>query len=195
MNPIETLKAEHRGIETALAVLERVAARLEARVDARTIRDAGALIDFFRTFADTCHHAKEETVLFPLLEEMGVSRQGGPIGVMLHEHDLGRAHVRGMDQALGAQVDASPGAARGFRRHAEGYVGLLRQHIQKEDFVLFEIATQRLDPGRKDRAAAEFERIERDVVGAGRHERYHALLEELAVRYLRPAEGATAAAA
>ena len=76
MNPIKDLKNEHRGIETALRILERVANRFGQAPDPELVIDGEALIDFFRTFADTCHHGKEEQLLFPALEQLGVSRQG-----------------------------------------------------------------------------------------------------------------------
>ena len=89
MNPIEELKVEHRAIETALDILSRISRDTEQRPATEVIRDAGRLIDFFKTFSDACHHGKEEEHLFPILEQMGVSRDGGPIGVMLIEHDMG----------------------------------------------------------------------------------------------------------
>ena len=56
-------------------------------------------------FADKCHHGKEEDVLFPELEKAGIARQGGPIGVMLHEHVSGREFIRRMSEALPARND------------------------------------------------------------------------------------------
>jgi hemerythrin-like domain-containing protein len=40
-------------------------------------------LEFFRGFADKCHHCKEEDRLFPCMEARGIPREGGPIGVML----------------------------------------------------------------------------------------------------------------
>ena len=50
-------------------------------------------VDFIRNFADRTHHGKEEDNLFPALEQHGMPRQGGPVGVMLDEHDQGRGLV------------------------------------------------------------------------------------------------------
>ena len=183
MNPIEELKDEHRGIETALRVLESMAGRLDQAPNAELVRDGEALIDFFRTFSDACHHGKEEKLLFPALERIGVSRQGGPIGVMLAEHDQGRGHVRGMAAALKSLQEDNPAAARSFREHALAYIHLLRQHIDKENRVLFQIADQHLSDPAKQELAEQFEEVEQKIIGAGKHEQYHALLETLAERY------------
>lgn len=47
------------------------------------------LLNFFRVFADLCHHGKEEQYLFPALEAAGIPRESGPAGVMLAEHAEG----------------------------------------------------------------------------------------------------------
>ena len=72
------------------------------------------LQEFFRLFADQCHHGKEEELLFPLLEQKGIPRTGGPIGVTLHEHEEGRALVRQMGDAVEA-TKSEPERARGGR--------------------------------------------------------------------------------
>ncbi|MGD0266766.1 MAG: hemerythrin domain-containing protein, partial [Candidatus Methylomirabilota bacterium] len=38
-----------------------------------------------------CHHGKEENLLFKTMVDRGFPRQGGPIAVMLHEHETGRS--------------------------------------------------------------------------------------------------------
>jgi hemerythrin-like domain-containing protein len=180
MNPIQELKDEHRAIEGALHILESIAEAIETPSGRD---DAQRMLDFLRVFADTCHHGKEERVLFPSLENIGVSRTGGPIGMMLHEHDIGRGHIRSMAEALKSFEEGDRAAGQHFRAHAHDYAALLRRHITKEDQVLFEIADQRLAPVTKGEIQAQFDRIERDVVGQGRHEAFHRLLDNLQEKY------------
>lgn len=151
VTPTGVLREEHRVILKALDVLEAAAERLVADV---VVPEPAwlALLDWLGRFADARHHAKEERLLFPALEAAGVPRAGGPIGVMLEEHDLGRALVRDMR--------AGPAADRAAR--AWEYVRLLRAHIAKEDEVLFELADALLDAPaadalRRGYAAADLE--------------------------------------
>ncbi len=105
-------------------------------------------VEFFKGFADQCHHCKEEDRLFPQLEKQGVPREGGPIGCMLYEHKLGRAHVKALDEALAAiaAFDSADGtdekAVRQVFAQGEAYIDLLRNHIAKEDTVLFAMADE-----------------------------------------------------
>jgi hemerythrin-like domain-containing protein len=183
MNPIDELKAEHRGIENAMAILEIIAERLVAGENSSVVRDAEALLDFFRTFVDICHHGKEENGLFPALERVGVSRRDGPIGVMLNEHGQGRAYIREMARALKDHAAGRPQAAERFERHSGEYIDLLQRHIEKEDRVLFSMAAERLTTDHTSRLEQLFEQIEREVVGEGKHERYHTMLDRYMEKY------------
>jgi hemerythrin-like domain-containing protein len=181
MNPIEELKTEHRAVEESLRILEGICKKIDAEHRITAPRDIERLLDFFAVFVDTCHHGKEEALLFPALERAGVLRQGGPIGVMLAEHVSGRAHIAGMRRAIGEAVADT--AAGDFVHHARGYADLLRQHIFKEDNVLFRIAEERLPEEVKTELLKGFERIEEEKVGHGRHEAFHRMLEELGRDY------------
>ncbi len=185
MYATQQLRDEHDGILVMLSVLEQLARELQHGREVNRTHLEQAL-DFLRTFADRCHHGKEEDLLFPALREAGLPSEGGPIGVMLHEHTEGRAHIRGMADAL-ARLQAGADGADTFARHALGYVALLRAHIDKENNVLFALAERLLPPEAHTRLAADFDRVESERIGPGVHERYHALIRQLRDTYLRPA--------
>lgn len=179
MKPTDILKHEHELIIKVLDAAER-----EARVIAGgAAADAGrlnAFVDFIRGFADHCHHAKEEDVLFVRMGERGFPREVGPVAVMLHEHELGRAHVAAVADHIGAAAAGDPAARAVVAERLAGYAALLRQHIFKENNVLFPMADQAFTEEDQSAVAADFERVERDEIGAGVHERYEALARELA---------------
>lgn len=136
--PSTTLKNEHKVIIRMLVVLERLADRAENGAGFEA--DAFAkCVEFLRLFADACHHAKEEDLLFPTLEARGVPREGGPIGVMLYEHTVSRGFVGEMGLALEAHSTGDPTACGRFIAAARSYIALLRDHIHKEDNVLYMI--------------------------------------------------------
>ncbi|HPA73070.1 MAG TPA: hemerythrin domain-containing protein [Spirochaetota bacterium] len=183
MKPIDILKEEHELILVMLRVLDAACSKIEAG-ESPDIARLYSIIDFIRNFADKCHHAKEENLLFPALEKAGIPREGGPVGVMLHEHVLGREYVRGMDEALGKMKAGDAKAAVHFIENARGYVTLLNAHINKENNALFMMAEQRLGPAEEKALMEGFERVEREEIGEGVHEKYHALLHELRDAYL-----------
>ena len=82
MHPTDILSQEHRAIESMLDALETQIRQAKSGGPFPRLFCDDAL-DFFRNFADGCHHAKEENLLFPRMRERGVPQYGGPIGVML----------------------------------------------------------------------------------------------------------------
>ncbi len=182
MKPTEILMSEHRVIEQVLSCLEAIVrqARSTGRLDGPPARDA---IAFFRHFADHCHHGKEEAHLFPTLEAKGFPRHGGPTGVMLYEHEQGRARLHGMDESLEGASAGDPAALERFLTNAEGYVSLLREHIYKEDHILFQLADRTLTEAEQRELLAAFRKVEAEEMDAGTHEKYLQVAQDLATRY------------
>src|SRR5262249_30023510 len=89
------LRREHEAILQALEVVEALAGAL-ARGEPVAATDLAQALEFLLTFADRCHHGKEEGILFRALERKGIPRHGGPLAVMLYEHDIGRSLLRDM---------------------------------------------------------------------------------------------------
>ena len=178
MQPTDMLRDEHRTIERMLTVLQRAAAKLEQgeRIDPAIFEKA---VDFIRNYADRFHHAKEEDVLFRTMEAHGFPRNGGPIGVMLMEHDEGRAHVRGMDEALKAGPEDGEDARASLIHHARGFAELLSAHIYKEDNILYPMGEQLLPQAVQERMLEQFETLERGALDPDERRRYLSLVEEL----------------
>ncbi len=179
MEATDILMDEHRLIEHVLGALERRALSLQQGTAVRIEFFLDA-VDFIRNFADGCHHRKEEGALFPAMIEAGIPKENSPIAVMLGEHEQGRIFNRGMEKAAKAIQTGGTGDREDLIRNALGYVALLRQHIRKENEILFPMAERVIPPAAQGKLAAEFERIEREETGAGVHEKYHAMAEAMA---------------
>ncbi len=173
--PTDVLKQEHRVIEKVLDAVERELGN--GAIDKTFMTHA---LDFFRNYADGCHHAKEEDQLFPALETAGIPREGGPIGCMLSDHEAGRSRLRMIAEHLDAAAGADVDAQRVVRQAATTYVDLLRQHIQKEDNVLFAMADQVLGTTEQDAMLTAFDAAERVNGTAATRARYVELADELA---------------
>jgi len=178
MRALEDLVAEHRGIERMLAILDSISGRLETGL-AVDVNHLEEILEFLQVFADRCHHAKEEDLLFVAMEQAGVANAGGPIGAMLVDHEEGRRHIRAMAEGIEAYRRGEDDAGPRIASHARGYATLLREHIVKEDRVLYPLANRVLTQEKLHELEEGFEVIERDVVGEGRHEAFHELLDTL----------------
>jgi hemerythrin-like domain-containing protein len=179
MTPTDTLKHEHQVILLALGGIEREMRQIQAGgpvYDGRIEQ----MVDFIQNFADRCHHAKEEDLLFARMAERGLPAEGGPVGVMLKEHEEGRRLVRAAVEALPRASAGDPVASMTLTTALLGYVRLLRMHIDKEDNVLYPLADRLLTAADQSDLAVAFDRVEAEEMGEGTHERYHQIAHELA---------------
>ncbi len=179
MTPTEELKSEHRII---LKVLDAAMREVDTIARTGTVREDVVLkiIDFVRNFADACHHAKEEKRLFVKMSERGMPLNAGPLAVMLHEHEEGRRLVKAAADALPLASQGDKHALGILKDGLAGYADLLRTHIGKEDNILYPMADTLLTAADQKALTEAFARVEEVETGAGVHEKYHELAEELA---------------
>jgi hemerythrin-like domain-containing protein len=170
---------EHKLILRMIALLEENVARMELGRfrDWEFFLDA---VDFIRNFADRFHHAKEEDVLFAALVQNGMPAQHSPVAAMLMAHDQGRAFVRGMEEAALKARDGVVGQIPFIAENAHGYIDLLRDHIEKEDQILYPLAERVLpEDGRAAMVSAYGAAAERMP---GLEEKYQRLVADYEAR-------------
>jgi hemerythrin-like domain-containing protein len=149
------LREEHQWILKVSGVLEEILAReADHGLDCDGIADC---VDFIRLFADACHHGQEEDLLFPELEARGMPRTGGPLAVMLHEHQIGRSYAQQMVEALPGARKGEADARQLLVNSASGYIKLIRGHIGKEDNVLFNWADHAVTGSACDKLCGDYE--------------------------------------
>jgi len=173
----EALEEEHRVIERMVNVLQKACDKLEKgeEVSPEVFKKA---VDFIRTFADRCHHGKEENILFPVFEERGIPREGGPIGIMLLEHEHGRRYVRGLADAIEKYERGDKSAKKEIWENARNYGNLLTQHIYKEENILYPMGNRTLSQSDQTDLMKRFEGVEKEL-GEDIHHSYVRLVEYL----------------
>ena len=171
----QKLKDEHQLILRMLALLEKNALATEkgSFSDYRFYLDG---VDFIRNFADRFHHAKEEDILFEALIENGMPRANSPVAAMLMEHDQGRAFVRGMELAASKALHGEAEQVAALVSNARGYLELLREHISKEDEILYPLA-ERLIPEAKRGAIVQGYQNAEEKAAQGLEAHYRTVVE------------------
>jgi Uncharacterized conserved protein len=183
MNPISELKDEHQAVKLTLEILAQISAKL-AQGQKVDLAHLDQILEFLTIFVDKCHHGKEEDLLFPALEKAGVPREGGPIGVMLQEHELGRGYIKDLIQGITDFKSGDQTAVTQIIENIEYYSDLLTQHIDKEDHILYPIAEKAFSREENNALLEGFAAIEEQRVGAGKHEAFHRMLHRLEEVYL-----------
>lgn len=171
----KALVDEHQLILRMIALLEKNAART-ATGDYRNWQFYLDGIDFIRQYADRFHHAKEEDVLFKALVENGMPKENSPVAAMLMEHDHGRQFVRNMEAAVKEAQAGRTDVYPVITENALGYVALLRDHISKEDNILYPLSERVLPETMRPGILEGYEKAEAQAPQEIT-ERYRAIVE------------------
>ena len=124
--PVRELVDEHTYIKRVIALIPRLAKSLGPRLSDSQKKTLLEVIDFIRNYADRFHHAKEEDILFKFFDETS-----DIISSMYKEHEIGRAHIRAVAEGI------EKGDSAAIVEHLPAYGELLKEHIRKEDEILY----------------------------------------------------------
>jgi len=158
-NITEALVNEHKLIKRMINVLEKNSRKVleESFSDYNFFLDA---VDFIRNYADRFHHAKEEDILFTAMFDNGMPRENSPVAAMLMEHDQGRAYVKKMEEAAKKSLNGGGAEPDKIVENAFGYIELLREHIDKEDNILYPLAERTIPEALRKRIIAGYQNAE-----------------------------------
>jgi hemerythrin-like domain-containing protein len=121
------------------------------------------IVDFLRTFADRCHHGKEEAWFFPALVRRGVPSHGCPIGGLTMEHQKGRQMVNEFDGAIQSWQRQEAASGENLVKTLRALATFYPSHIWKEDYLLFPLAVKFLTSQDQAELAERFESVEHEI--------------------------------
>jgi len=175
-NPIHSLSHDHKYILKVVHALSVFDEKLERdeRIDVGQIQK---VVQFMRNFADKCHHAKEEAVLFPAMEKKGVPKTGCPLAALRAEHIKGRALVTALENAANNYAVNHTGAVEAIRDAISGIRQLYPNHIWKEDEMVFPLAERLFTDDELEYISAEFEKAESEF--GQHHDQFVAFANEM----------------
>lgn len=156
------LEMDHTHILRLIDVMETIVTTKQFEID-----DIKQIVSLIKNYADGLHHAKEENLLFPLLTQRGFSDQQGPVAVMLYEHTIGRNYVSGISKGIEDYEHGDENAANTIFTNMTGYISLLRNHIAKENNILFPMADRALTEKDQENLLKEFSKVENSNVCGG----------------------------
>jgi len=170
----ELLMDDHQTTEKVLVAMEN----LFGAAAAPPRESVSMMLDYFAVYVDQCHNMKEEQHLFPLIERRGIPRAGGPLGVMLGEHEQSRALLTRIKPLATAYAGGDDAGLEALRATVLEYAELLKNHFWKENDVLYPMALRVMKPEDDAAVRTGIEAVEAGI-GPDTHRRYHALAERL----------------
>jgi hemerythrin-like domain-containing protein len=182
MKATADLRSEHGGVARMLGIMDAMAARAGngQHVD---LDDLEQVVEFLRVFVDKCHHTKEEELLFPAIRAAGMTAVEPTVVFLEADHVRGREYVTLIQAAFRRLAVRDEAASAHLADALTRYTELLREHVLREESDCFTPADRDLPAEVQAELEEGYERIEREVVGGGVHEAFHALLDRLGEMY------------
>lgn len=174
MQPIGPLMIEHRLIERMLVAARRELDRFlrEKKADPPFIK---AFVDFIRTYADRCHHGKEEDILFRELDRKDISPEHRKVtDELIAEHKWARQQTRELLEATARYEQGDEKALLTITARISALSDFYPRHIEKEDQHFFLPIMRYFSPLEKDAMLQEGYDFDRKLI----HERYTQIVEE-----------------
>ena len=173
--PTKILSDEHQNILKVIDTLERECNALESgsKLEKPFFEKA---VDFIQNYADKFHHAKEEDILFIEICKDSVQMHCNPTQQMLHEHELGRNFVKGLIEGLSEEN------TKKIIENTRGYAVILREHIYKEDNILYPMADEALPKEIKEYISERFHKAETEKFSEGTKEKYLNIVKDFEER-------------
>lgn len=175
----QNLENDHVQILRLIEVMEKIT---ESSVP--NVEHLEMIVKIIREFADGLHHAKEEQLLFPLMVQKGFSTTSGPVAVMLHDHAEGRNFVKGMAEGISQYKQGNSVALKHIFTNMLGYANLLKNHIGKENNVLFRMADNVFSAAEQESLLLDFTKVENNQENNKSKDDFVAMIDSLAEIYL-----------
>lgn len=142
-NPLDILRKEH---DRVLKILDN----LEANLNKKDVRQSKNNINILKKEFDKHSLNKEEKVLFLEIEKF-MPRDGGPTGMMIIEH-------KELTESIKMFKDEKDNNK--LIEIGSHIINLLREHIDKENNMLFMMADMHLDDRQKEIIIKKFKEID-----------------------------------
>lgn len=170
---IDVLMKDHALIEKGLILMENEVKKGD-KLNSTRIK---ALMEFLLEYGDKCHNMKEEKLYFPMLLELGLPPQG-PIAVMLEEHKEERKYLELLENQV-SSFETQGKLPADFQKNVTEYLELTKNHIWKENDILYPMGRKVITPEHDKTLVEEFEKLGIEILGDNGYERFAKMVDTL----------------
>lgn len=173
MMPVGLLMKEHRLIEKIISVWKKELDNI-ATIGSANLCLIELAIDFMKTYADRCHHGKEEDILFRELKKKPLSLELKKIlGELIDEHCIARKTVSDLINFKSKYACGEKYSINGITKSIKLITELYPNHIEKEDKHFFLPCMEYFTKQEQERMLEEFVEFDRMLI----HEKYKLMVE------------------
>lgn len=173
MNPTQLLITEHRLIERAVSQIED---NLKARQGNNSSLGLTQFIDFLSSYADLCHHGKEENILFLECESRKLPKDLSHSMAGLTLEHIGFRKMREKMSILNLELGrGNLSNLAKLNELIKDFHVTLKRHVDKEESIFFPRAINLFDQEEKKEMLKRFHEFDQAIM----HEKYRQLVDAL----------------
>ena len=182
MTPTENLINEHKEINELLNILSKISDKIKSK-DVFYTNDVEEIVDYLILLINKSHHGKEDGVFYPELMQSGISKEIAPLSIINYEHTLSRRYLK---EIVSCVVNCKIGNDFSGEMLAESitnYVVVIKNHIKREEEIVFPMAEKLLSVDKKNEIAKKFENIDENNFNHSFVEHFNKLLKKFKIKY------------
>jgi len=182
MTPTENLIKEHEEINELLDIMSKIALKIKSK-DVFYPTDVEEIIDYLIIIIDKSHHGKEDEVFYPELISSGIPKETAPLSIINYEHTLAHRYLKDISSCVVNCKIGNDFSGELLADSLTNYVVVIKNHIQREEEIIFPIANEVLSSEKQNEISQRFEDIEQKNISLSFFDRFNKLLKKLKVKY------------
>jgi len=182
MTPTENLIKEHEEINELLDIMSKIALKIKSK-DVFYPNDVEEIIDYLIIIIENSHHGKEDDVFYPELISSGIPKETAPLSIINYEHTLANRYLKDISSCVVNCKIGNDFSGELLADSLTNYVVVIKNHIQREEEIIFPIANEVLSSEKQNEISQRFEDIEQKNISLSFFDRFNKLLKKLKVKY------------
>lgn len=182
MTPTENLTKEHKKINELLDIMSKIALKIKSN-DVFYPNDVEEIVDYLIIIIDNNHHGKEDGVFYPELISSGIPKETAPLSIINYEHTTAKRYLKDISSCVVNCKIGNDFSGELLADSLTNYVTVTKNHIQREEEIVFPIANEVLSVEKQNEILQRFDEIEQRNISNSFNDHFNKLLNKLKIKY------------
>ena len=182
MTPTENLINEHKKINELLDIMSKIALKIKSK-DVFYPNDVEEIVKYLINLIENSHHGKEDDVFYPELISSGIPKETAPLSIINYEHIISVNYLKDISSCVVNCKIGNDFSGELLADSLTNYVIAIKNHIQREEEIVFPIANEVFSIEKQNEILQRFEVIEQKYISNSFNDQFDKLLNKFKNKY------------
>jgi len=182
MTPTENLINEHKKINELLDIMSKIALKIKSK-DVFYPNDVEEVVKYLINIIENSHHGKEDDVFYPELISSGIPKETAPLSIINYEHLISVNYLKDISSCVVNCKIGNDFSGELLADSLTNYVIAIKNHIQREEEIVFPIANEVFSIEKQNEILQRFEVIEQKYISNSFNDQFDKLLNKFKNKY------------